>query len=155
MLGATLGKIANRFTCSSITIDELAEPFSEASSVLRPCRTSAIRARGSGHGVSRAIMHNVALMLESMVIEHERDGAAWRAEWRALPESLPDGGRHACVDEICAVRTCGHTDKMRSNPDLLGGFLLSERVMSAVGQDRQTDRARARLRFRCTASRRA
>jgi adenylosuccinate lyase len=80
-------------------------------------------------GVSRAIKYNVALMMESMVIDHERDGAAWRAEWRALPEScLMAGGMLATMKYVLSGLVV-NVDKMRSNLDLLGGFLLSERVM--------------------------
>jgi adenylosuccinate lyase len=131
MLGATLGKIANQiYLLEHNEIDELAEPFSEGklgSSTMphkrNPSTCEAVM------GVSRAIKYNVALMLESMVIEHERDGAAWRAEWRALPEScLMAGGMLASMKYVLSGLVI-NTDKMRSNLDLLGGFLLSERVM--------------------------
>ena len=131
MLGATLGKIANQvYLLEHNEIDELAEPFSEGklgSSTMphkrNPSTCEAVM------GVSRAIKYNVALMLESMVIEHERDGAAWRAEWRALPEScLMAGGMLASMKYVLSGLVV-NTDKMRSNLDLLGGFLLSERVM--------------------------
>ena len=131
MLGATLGKIANQiYLLEHNEIDELAEPFSEGklgSSTMphkrNPSTCEAVM------GVARAIKYNVALMLESMVIEHERDGAAWRAEWRALPEScLMAGGMLASMKYVLSGLVV-NTDKMRSNLDLLGGFLLSERVM--------------------------
>ena len=131
MLGATLGKIANQvYLLEHNEIDELAEPFSDGkvgSSTMphkrNPSTCEAVM------GVSRAIKYNVALMLESMVIEHERDGAAWRAEWRALPEScLMAGGMLASMKYVLSGLVV-NVDKMRSNLDLLGGFLLSERVM--------------------------
>jgi adenylosuccinate lyase len=131
MLGATLGKIANQvYLLEHNEIDELAEPFSDGkvgSSTMphkrNPSTCEAVM------GVSRAIKYNVALMLESMVIEHERDGAAWRAEWRALPEScLMAGGMLASMKYVLTGLVV-NVDKMRSNLDLLGGFLLSERVM--------------------------
>jgi adenylosuccinate lyase len=131
MLGATLGKIANQvYLLEHNEIDELAEPFSDGkvgSSTMphkrNPSTCEAVM------GVSRAIKYNVALMLESMVIEHERDGAAWRAEWRALPEAcLMAGGMLASMKYVLSGLVV-NVDKMRSNLDLLGGFLLSERVM--------------------------
>ena len=134
MIGATLGKIANQiYLLEHSEIDELAEPFSEGkvgSSTMphkrNPSTCEAVAA------VARAIKYNVALMLESMVIEHERDGAAWRAEWRALPEScLMAGGMLATMKAVLAGLVV-NADKMRSNLDLLGGFLLSERVMFAL-----------------------
>jgi adenylosuccinate lyase len=80
-------------------------------------------------GVSRALRYNVAFMLESMVIEHERDGSAWRGEWKALPEScLMMGGLLAMMKYVLEGLDVD-VAQMRKNLDLLGGFLLSERVM--------------------------
>jgi adenylosuccinate lyase len=131
MLGQTLGKIANEiYVLEHTEIGELYEPFSEGklgSSTMphkrNPSSCEAVI------GVSRALRYNVALMLESMVIEHERDGAAWRAEWRALPEScLMAGGILASMKYVLAGLVVD-VDGMRDNLNLLGGFLLSERVM--------------------------
>ena len=83
-------------------------------------------------GVSRAMRYNAALMMECMIIEHERDGSAWRAEWKALTGIVPDGGRDARDDEVRAVGAAVDAPRMRRNLDLLGGFLLSERVMFAL-----------------------
>ena len=134
LIGATLGKIANQiYVLEHNEIDELLEPFSEGkvgSSTMphkrNPSTCEAVM------GVSRAIKYNVALMLESMVIDHERDGAAWRSEWRALPEAcLMAGGMLATMKYVISGLVV-NVDKMRSNLDLLGGFLLSERVMFAL-----------------------
>ena len=85
-------------------------------------------------GVSRALRYNVAFMLESMVTEHERDGSGWRGEWKAIPEScLMAGG---LLSMMKYVLTDLHVDakQMRRNLDLLGGFLLSERVMFVLSE---------------------
>jgi adenylosuccinate lyase len=83
-------------------------------------------------GVSRALRYNVSLMLEQMIIEHERDGSSWRAEWKALPEScLMMGGMLAMMKYVLAGLEV-NVPQMRRNLDLLGGFLLSERVMFAL-----------------------
>ena len=131
MLGQTLNKIANEiYVLEHTEIGELYEPFSDGklgSSTMphkrNPSSCEAVM------GATRALKYNVSLMLESMVIEHERDGAAWRAEWRALPEScLIAGGVLASMKYIIGGLEADAA-KMRSNLDLLGGFLLSERVM--------------------------
>ena len=131
MLGATLGKIANQiYTLEHTEIDELAEPFSagKVGSSTMPHKRNPSTCEAV-IGVSRALRYNVALMLESMVIEHERDGAAWRAEWRALPEScLMAGGMLANMKYVLAGLSV-NVEGMRSNLARLGGFLLSERVM--------------------------
>jgi adenylosuccinate lyase len=73
-------------------------------------------------------------MLESMLIEHERDGSAWRGEWKAVPEScLILGGMLATMNYVLSGL---HVDaaRMRRNLDSLGGFLLSERVMFVLSE---------------------
>jgi adenylosuccinate lyase len=131
MLGQTLNKIANEiYVLEHTEIGELYEPFSDGklgSSTMphkrNPSSCEAVM------GATRALKYNVTLMLESMVIEHERDGAAWRAEWRALPEScLITGGVLGSMKYIIGGLEVDAA-KMRANLDLLGGFLLSERVM--------------------------
>jgi adenylosuccinate lyase len=67
-----------------------------------------------------------------MVIEHERDGSAWRSEWKALPEScLMAGGLLAMMRGVVTGLQV-NVEKMHANLNLLGGFLLSERVMFAL-----------------------
>jgi adenylosuccinate lyase len=136
MLGQTLNKIANEiYVLEHTEIGELYEPFSDGklgSSTMphkrNPSSCEAVM------GATRALKYNVSLMLESMVIEHERDGAAWRAEWRALPEScLIAGGALASMKYIIGGLEADAA-KMRSNLDLLGGFLLSERVMFELSE---------------------
>jgi adenylosuccinate lyase len=131
IVGQTLGKIANEIVNLEHTeIGELFEPFSEGkvgSSTMphkrNPSSCEAVV------GVSRALRYNAALMLEGMVIEHERDGSSWRAEWKALPEScLMAGGLLAMMKYVLTGLTVD-APRMRSNLDMLGGFLLSERVM--------------------------
>jgi adenylosuccinate lyase len=134
VISGTLGKIANEIIILEHSeIDELAEPFSEGkvgSSTMphkrNPSTCEAVV------GVSRALRYNVALMLEQMMIEHERDGSSWRAEWKALPEScLMIGGMLAMMKYVLSGLEV-NVLRMRKNLDLLGGFLLSERVMFAL-----------------------
>jgi adenylosuccinate lyase len=79
--------------------------------------------------VSRAIRYSVGLMQEAMFVEHERDGAAWRMEWKALPEACLMLGVLLAQTKYVLGGLKVNVGKMRSNLDLLGGFLLSERVM--------------------------
>lgn len=136
IIAGTLGKIANEIVNLEHTeIGELYEPFSEGkvgSSTMphkrNPSSCEAVV------GVSRALRYNSTMMLECMVIEHERDGSSWRAEWKALPEScLMMGGMLAMMKYVLEGL---HVDKkrMRANLDSLGGFLLSERVMFVLSE---------------------
>ncbi|MFU1923447.1 adenylosuccinate lyase, partial [Klebsiella pneumoniae] len=64
---------------------------------------------------------------------HERDGTAWRIEWAALPELFVYAG--ALLTRMEAVLAEGlevREERMRANLDLLGGLILSERVMLAL-----------------------
>lgn len=134
IISGTLGKIANEVvTLEHTEIDEIAEPFSEGkvgSSTMphkrNPSTCEAVV------GVSRALRYNVSFMLECMVIEHERDGSAWRGEWKALPESCLMMGALLGMMKYVLSGLEVNVEKMRSNLDMLGGFLLSERVMFAL-----------------------
>jgi adenylosuccinate lyase len=134
IVGGTLGKIANEIIILEHNeIDELAEPFSAgkvgSSTMPHKRNPSTVEAAVA---VSRALRYNVAFMLESMVIEHERDGSAWRSEWKALPEScLMIGGLLAAMKYVLSGLVV-NVGRMRKNLDVLGGFLLSERVMFAL-----------------------
>lgn len=136
VIGQTLGKIANEIVNLEHTeIGELYEPFSEGkvgSSTMphkrNPSSCEAVV------GVSRALRYNAALMLECMIIEHERDGSSWRAEWKALPEScLMAGGVLAMMRYVLSGLTVD-AKRMRENLGMLGGFLLSERVMFELSE---------------------
>ena len=134
ILGQTLGKIANEIVNLEHTeIAEVFEPFSEGKvgSSTMPHKRNPSSCEAAV-GVSRALRYNAAFMLECMVIEHERDGSAWRGEWKALPEScLMAGGLLATMKYVLSGLVVDAA-RMRRNLDLLGGFLLSERVMFAL-----------------------
>src|SRR5215210_6091143 len=131
IISGTLGKIANEvINLEHTEIGELYEPFSagKVGSSTMPHKRNPSTCEAVV-GASRALRYNVALMLECMVIEHERDGSSWRGEWKALPEScLIMGG---ILSMMRYVLEGLHVDvaQMRRNLDMLGGFLLSERVM--------------------------
>jgi adenylosuccinate lyase len=134
IVSGTLGKIANEVvTLEHTEIDEIAEPFSagKVGSSTMPHKRNPSTCEAVV-GVSRALRYNVSFMLECMVIEHERDGSAWRGEWKALPEScLMMGGLLAMMKYVLSGLEV-NAPKMRQNLDMLGGFLLSERVMFAL-----------------------
>ena len=136
LISATLAKIANEIIILEHTeIGELYEPFSagKVGSSTMPHKRNPSSCEAVV-GASRAVRYNVAYMLESMLIEHERDGSAWRGEWKALPEScLIVGGMLSIMKYVL---TDLHVDvaSMRRNLDSLGGFLLSERVMFELSE---------------------
>jgi adenylosuccinate lyase len=131
LLGATLGKIANEIINHERTeVDELYEPWNEGkvgSSTMPHKRNPSVCENIVS--VSRAIRYSVGLAQEAMFVEHERDGAAWRMEWKALPEACLMTGVLLSQSLYVLSGLTVNAAKMRSNLDLLGGFLLSERVM--------------------------
>jgi adenylosuccinate lyase len=134
VIGGTLGKIANEIIILEHNeINEIAEPFSagKVGSSTMPHKRNPSTCEAAV-AVSRALRYNASFMLECMVIEHERDGSAWRSEWKALPEScLMAGGLLAMMKYVLSELEV-NVDAMRANLNLLGGFLLSERVMFAL-----------------------
>jgi adenylosuccinate lyase len=131
IIGGTLGKIANEvINLEHTEISELYEPFSEGkvgSSTMphkrNPSSCEAVV------GVSRALRYNATIVVEGMMIEHERDGSSWRAEWKALPESCLIMGGMLSMMKYVIEGLDVDVAQMRENLDALGGFLLSERVM--------------------------
>lgn len=134
LIGGGLAKIANEIILLAHNeIDELGEPFNEGKvgSSTMPHKRNPVIAEGVV-AVGRALRYTVAVMHESLVMEHERDATLWRLEWKALPEAcLMTGAILAQMKYILAGLEV-HPGKMRSNLDVLGGFLLSERVMFAL-----------------------
>jgi adenylosuccinate lyase len=134
LIGGGLAKIAHEvITLAHSEIDELDEPFNEGkvgSSTMphkrNPATCEAIVA------VGRTLRYTVALMHEALIQEHERDAAAWRFEWKALPEACLMTGAILANSKYVLAGLEVHVDKMRRNLDALGGFLLSERVMFAL-----------------------
>ena len=136
IIGQTLGKIANEIINLEHTeIGEAFEPFTagKVGSSTMPHKRNPSTCEAAV-AVSRALRYNATFMLECMVIEHERDGSAWRGEWKTLPETcLMAGGLLAMMNGVLSGLAVD-VPRMRRNLDLLGGFLLSERVMFALSE---------------------
>ena len=134
--GQSLGKIANEIINLEHTeIGEVFEPFTagKVGSSTMPHKRNPSTCEAAV-AVSRALRYNATFMLECMVIEHERDGSAWRGEWKTLPETcLMAGGLLAMMNGVLSGLAVD-APRMRRNLDLLGGFLLSERVMFALSE---------------------
>ena len=149
IIGQTLGKIANEIINLEHTeIGELFEPFSEGKvgSSTMPHKRNPSSCEAAV-GVSRALRYNATYMLECMIIEHERDGSAWRGEWKAHTRVLPDGGRAAGDDEIRAVRADRRRAADAQQPRPAGRLpALRARHVRALGEGRQADRARPGVR---------
>ena len=79
--------------------------------------------------LARVIRHNSSLIVESLVHDHERDGRSWKAEWAVLGETCLAAGKLLALLETLTGNLVIHEDRMLSNLEATGGFVLSEAVM--------------------------
>ena len=134
MITATLAKIGNEvYNLQRAEIAELAEEPAPGvvGSITMPQKRNPER---SEHLVTLARLVRAAAgpALEGMVAEHERDGAAWKAEWALVPQAC---GAAATALALGAELVAGlrvDADRMRSNLEAHGGA-LAEPVMLALG----------------------
>ncbi|MGE0715863.1 MAG: adenylosuccinate lyase [Alphaproteobacteria bacterium] len=136
LVGGGLARIANEvFNLARNEVDELAEPFNEGkvgSSTMPHKRNPAVVENVVTLG--RALRASVGIMQESLVQEHERDGAAYKVELKALPECCMIAGAMLAQMRFVLSGLEVNVDGMQRNLDLLGGLLLSERVMFALAE---------------------
>lgn len=134
LLAGTLTKIATEiFLLQRDEIGELEEPFSEGkvgSSTMPHKRNPTVLENIAASG--RVVRYNVSMMVEAMVQENERDGIAWKTEWKALPEICMQIAGMLSGLKFVLSGLVVNTDRMRANLGLLGGVLVSERLMFAL-----------------------
>ena len=134
MVTGTLAKIGREvYQLQRPEIGELAEPTRAGlvGSITMPHKRNP---ELSEHLVTlgRIVRGAAGLALEGLVHEHERDGAAWKAEWAYLPE--------ACVMTAAALDygvklVAGlevDRERMAANVAAQGGYVQSEPVMRAL-----------------------
>lgn len=135
-INATFNKIAHQILILSHNeIDELNEPFGKGqvgSSTMPHKRNPAISENAVT--VSNAFKANLAILSNIELHEHERDGQVWKMEWKLLPEmflmlSIVLKNMKNALSGLEVKK-----DKMLKNLDILGGFVLAERVMFALSK---------------------
>ena len=136
LIAGTLTKIASEvFALQRTEIDEIEEPFNPGkvgSSTMPHKRNPSISE--AMITVGRTLRYNVAIVQEAMVQVHERESAIWKMEWKALPEICLGLGFLLAQGINVLENLRVNPEKMRANLDLLGGLLLSERVMFALAE---------------------
>lgn len=136
MLGATLSKIGNElFNMQRNEFGEVEEGFSDGKlgSSTMPHKRNPTSAENLA-GLSRPLRYNAALMVEGMVQESERDGIAWKMEWKALPECCMIAGAMLFQAKNLLAGLKVNADVMARNLDKMRGYLLSERVMLELSE---------------------
>ncbi|SKA38033.1 adenylosuccinate lyase [Consotaella salsifontis] len=136
MIAGTLGKIGNElFNLQRNEFAEVEEGFSEGKlgSSTMPHKRNPVAAENVAM-LSRSVRYSAAMMMEAMVQEHERDGIAWKSEWKAVPEACLVTG--AILMQAGALLKGLRVDRkaMDRNVALMKGYLLSERVMLELGE---------------------
>jgi adenylosuccinate lyase len=125
--GARIGR--EIYNLSKSEVRELAEPSAnKIGSSTMPHKRNPIHSEWI-MVLEREIRANVALALEVMGQENERDASRWKNEWIAVPESfvyLSGVLNHLTI--LLGGLTVDE-DRMRKNTGLLKGMLLSEQVM--------------------------
>ncbi|GAA3413656.1 adenylosuccinate lyase [Paenibacillus hodogayensis] len=136
MISGTLGKLGNEFyNLMRTEIDEVEEPFTSGKigSTTMPHKRNPAALEGMA-SLTKPIRYNVALVQESMIVEHERDAMSWRGEWIALPESCIYLASQLASAKAILKGLVVKPDHMLRNLNLLGGLLLSERVMFVLAK---------------------
>ncbi len=84
--------------------------------------------------LARVIRHNTALIAESQVHDHERDGRAWKTEWAVLAETCMAAAKLLALTNVMTASLDVHADRMLANLEATKGFVLSESVMLALAE---------------------
>jgi len=133
-ISATVGKIGNEvYQLQRPEIGELRESFTAGTvgSITMPHKRNP---EISEHLVtlSRVIRSHAGLALDGMVVEHERDGRAWKTEWLVVPETGMSFA--ACVSSGARMLDGLRIDaeRMLANIGQHRGYLLSEPVLRAL-----------------------
>lgn len=84
--------------------------------------------------LSKIAKSNMILTMESMGIEHERDGALWKIEWFSVSQCLIATGAAAKKMGHLLTNLVVHKERMLENLNLLKGLMLSEPMMLAIGE---------------------
>ena len=136
LISGTLGKIGNEFyNLMRSEINEIEEPFSEGKigSSTMPHKRNPAALEGLA-SLTAPLFKSVALIHESMKVEHERDAMSWRAEWIALPEInlYVSAQLQLALSVLRGMKV--NEKQMALNLELQNGLLLSEKIMFELGK---------------------
>ncbi|MDW7660588.1 MAG: adenylosuccinate lyase [Bacillota bacterium] len=136
MIGTTCGKIGNEvYELQKTEIGELIEPNApgQIGSSTMPHKRNPEIAEAL-NGLSKVSRHLSSLISECMLVEHERDGAAWKPEWIAIPQICLVTGTILEKIKFMVEGLGVDESRMKENLGLLKGLILSERVMLALAE---------------------
>lgn len=136
LISCTLGKIGNElYNLMRTEINEIEEPFSagKIGSTTMPHKRNPAAFEGLA-SLTAPLLKSVALIHESMKVEHERDAMSWRAEWIALPEIniYLSAQLQTALSVLKGMKV--NEQQMLKNLTLQQGLLQSEKVMFELGK---------------------
>ena len=135
-ISGSLGKIAREiYALQQVEFGELAEPHHHGkvgSSTMPHKRNPAVVELAIG--LSRLIRAQQVAITDAAFQEHERYSALLRIELAAVPEMMIYSGALLSKMRTVLEKLEVYPKRMRSNLDMLGGLLLSEKVMLALGE---------------------
>lgn len=82
--------------------------------------------------LARIVRHSAAMIAESLVHDHERDGRSWKIEWHVLPQISLAAGKALALLKSLARDLEVYPRRMRANLDAEAGLVLSEELMLAL-----------------------
>ena len=135
-IAGTFGKIAREiYTLQQVEFGEVAEPNppSKVGSSTMPHKRNPAMVEVS-ISLSRLIRAQQVALTDAAFQEHERYSALLRIELAAIPEMMIYCGALLAKMRAVLEQLVVNPARMRSNLDLLGGLLMSERVMLALGE---------------------
>ncbi|TPW30372.1 adenylosuccinate lyase [Pararhizobium mangrovi] len=136
MIAGTLGKIGNElFNLQRNEFAEVEEGFTEGKlgSSTMPHKRNPTSAENVAM-LSRSVRYSASMMMEALVQEHERDGIAWKSEWKAVPETALVAGAILFQAGALLKGLRVNAEAMMRNVNMMQGYLLSERVMLELGE---------------------
>lgn len=131
MVAMTLAKVGNEIVqLQRPEIGEAAEPFlaGEVGSITMPHKRNPER---SEHLVTlaRLARADASVLLEAMIVEHERDGRSWKAEWAAFPHLCLLVGTSLAIARTITTGLIVDPQAMLRNLNVHQGYVFSERAM--------------------------
>jgi adenylosuccinate lyase len=136
MICGTLARIGNEiYELQRPEIGEVREPATPdtVGSITMPHKRNP---EGSEHldTLARLVRANAGVLMEGMVVGHERDGRGWKAEWAALPEVCLLTGVALQLGQRLLSGLIVDVEAMRRNIDRHGDQLASERILAGLAE---------------------
>lgn len=136
LMTASLAKIATDVALLMQTeVSEVFEPFApgRGSSSTMPQKRNPISCELI-IAAARDVRQQSGLMLDAVIVDHERATGPWHLEWIALPQSFiaSAGALHQAANLLTGLIV--DADRMRRNLDITGGLIVAEAVMMELAE---------------------